>query len=215
MAVNYGIVKGTVTGHLRNADDDHYQILVQADTTMFRIASNVKSSAPHAPSVVLFKQLTALPSTLLSGLAALTPGFTKVPSTPGGLALDYLRGGLFDVTTMTPVPADATVGHNDLKDKLEAAMVSAMAKEGTLIYAFGSRWGPDAGQPDQYFKFVPGNGIHDIHMNQGNSGGYTGDNGIYQDGGLVLVFPDGTCQAFFFAFQSQSFHTDDHGNPVS
>ena len=24
----YGVLKGTVTGHLRDADDDHYQILV-------------------------------------------------------------------------------------------------------------------------------------------------------------------------------------------
>lgn len=219
MAINYGIVKGTVTGHLRNADDDHYQILVRSgdasNATLFRIASNVKSSAPHAPSVVLFKHLTTLPPTLLSGLAVLAPGFTKVASQPGGLALDYLRGGLFDVSTMTPVPADASVGHNDLKDKLEAAMVAAMAKDGTLIHAFGSRWGPEDGKPDQYFKFVPGNGIHDIHMNQGNSGGYAGDNGTYQDGGLVLVYPDATCEGFFFAFQSQSFHTDDHGNPIA
>lgn len=26
----YGVLKGTVIGHLRDADDDHYQILVSA-----------------------------------------------------------------------------------------------------------------------------------------------------------------------------------------
>jgi uncharacterized protein YukJ len=41
---------------------------------------------------------------------------------------------------------------------------------GSVIYAFGAKWGPEKGKPDKYFKFVPGNGIHDIHMNQGNSG---------------------------------------------
>ena len=34
----YGVLKGTVIGHLRNADDDHYQILVQAGKTLHRIA---------------------------------------------------------------------------------------------------------------------------------------------------------------------------------
>ena len=44
MALNYGVLKGTVTGHLRDADDDHYQILVSAGGAMFRIAVNVHSS---------------------------------------------------------------------------------------------------------------------------------------------------------------------------
>jgi uncharacterized protein YukJ len=49
----YGVLKGTIIGHLRDADDDHYQILVQAGNTLHRIATNVKSSAPNAPSTVL------------------------------------------------------------------------------------------------------------------------------------------------------------------
>lgn len=50
-------------------------------------------------------------------------------------------------------------------------------------------------------------------MNQGNSGKYKKDNGVYQDGGLVFQYPNGKWQAFFFAFQSQTFDTDDQGNP--
>lgn len=82
-----------------------------------------------------------------------------------------------------------------------------------MVYAFGEKWGPEKGKKDQYFKFVPGNGIHDIHMNQGNGGKYKKDNGTYQDGGLVFQYPNGKWQAFFFAFQSQTFDTDDRGNP--
>jgi len=59
-----------------------------------------------------------------------------------------------------------------------------------------------------------GNGIHDIHMNQGNGGQYANDNGTYQDGALIIESPDSTCQVFFIAFQSQTFQTDDNGNPV-
>jgi len=51
-------------------------------------------------------------------------------------------------------------------------------------------------------------------MNQGNGGQYANDNGTYQDGALIIESPDSTCQVFFIAFQSQTFQTDDNGNPV-
>ena len=78
---------GTVAGHLRDADDDHYQILVHAGTQMHRIASNVKSSAPNAPSIVLFQSTTTLPDVFVKGLRKLSPGFTALPSKPNTLAI--------------------------------------------------------------------------------------------------------------------------------
>ena len=215
MAINYGVLKGTVAGHLRDADDDHYQILVRAGTTVHRIATNVRSSAPKAPSVVLFQTTTTLPADLIAGLRALPAGFKKVPSKPGGLAIDFVRGGLVKTKSMKPLPPDEPGADNDLKDALETAVVKAMDLPGSIVYAFGSKWGPEKDKPDQYFKFVPGNGIHDIHMNQGNSGKYKKDNGVYQDGALFIEYPNDKWRAFFVAFQSQTFDTDDHGNPSS
>jgi uncharacterized protein YukJ len=52
-------------------------------------------------------------------------------------------------------------------------------------------------------------------MNQGNSGKYKKDNGVYQDGRLVFQYPDGKWLAFYFAFQSQTFKTDAKGNPAT
>ena len=210
----YGILKGTVIGHLRDADDDHYQIQVKAGNTVHRIASNVKSSAPNAPSTVLFQSTTTLPVQLMKDLRALVPGYRKLGSKPGGLAIDYVRGGLVNPKTMKPVPPDAPGVDNDLKDLLEAAVVRAMKEAGSVIYAFGAKWGPEKNTPDKYFRFLPGNGIHDIHMNQGNSGKYKKDNGIYQDGALIIEYPDRKWRTFFFAFQSQTFKTNDAGNPV-
>ena len=46
-------------------------------------------------------------------------------------------------------------------------------------------------------------------MNQGNGAGYRKDNGVFQDGGLIFEYPSGKRQAFLFAFQSQTFATDD------
>src|SRR6185295_3621929 len=210
----YGVLKGTVIGHLRDADDDHYQILVKAGKTLYRIAANVKSSAPKSPSTVLFLSITALPKKLTDDLTALNPGYLKLPSKPGGLAIDFVRSGIMKTALMKPLPPDTPGADNDLKDLLETAVVKAMKDEGSVIYAFGAKWGPET-KADQYFKFKPGNGIHDIHMNQGNSGKYKADNGTFQDGTLFIAYPDKKWRAFFIAFQSQSFQTDEHGNPLS
>jgi uncharacterized protein YukJ len=214
MALKYGVLKGVVTGHLRDADDDHYQILVKAGTGIHRIASNVKSSAPNSPSTVFFQTTTTLPDSFKKGLTELAAGFSKLKSESNGLAIDYVRGGLVKVKTMKLLPPDAPGVDNDLKDLLETAIVKAMDLEGSTIYAFGAKWGPEPGKADKYFRFVPGNGIHDIHMNQGNSGKYKKDNGIYQDGALVISYPDDKWRAFFFAFQSQDFETDESGNSI-
>jgi len=112
------------------------------------------------------------------------------------------------------VPPEEPGVDNDLKDLLEAAVVRAMKESGSIIYAFGARWGPEKTTRDKYFKFLPGNGIHDIHMNQGNSGSYKKDNGVFQDGALIVEYPGDKWRTFFFAFQSQSFKTDGAGNPI-
>jgi len=205
MPVNYGVLKGTVTGHLRDADDDHYQILVSAAKTMYRIAVNVESSMK--PPDLRFQSLTSLPSSLTHELTVLPPGYKKLPGKPGGIAQDFVRGGIVKIDKFKVVPGNVPGANNDLKDTMEDAVVTAMALAGSVIYAFGARFGPDK-KKDQYFKFAPGNGLHDIHMNQGNDKKHAGDDGVYQDGCLIFQYPNGKYRAFYMAFQSQSFHTD-------
>jgi uncharacterized protein YukJ len=205
MPVNYGVLKGTVTGHLRDADDDHYQILVSAAKTMYRIAVNVESSTK--PPDLRFQSLTSLPSSLTHDLTVLPPGYKKLPGKPGGIAQDFVRGGIVKTDKFKVVPGNRPGAHNDLKDTMEDAVVNAMALAGSVIYAFGARFGPEK-KKDQYFKFTPGNGLHDIHMNQGNDKSHKGDDGVYQDGCLIFQYPNGKYLAFYMAFQSQSFHTD-------
>src|SRR5215468_10398847 len=100
----YGVLKGTVHGHLRDADDDHYQILVSAAKTMFRLAVNVKSSLK--PPDLLFQTLTSIPASLTQGLVALPAGFKKLASKPGGLAQDFVRGGIVKIDKFEVVPGD-------------------------------------------------------------------------------------------------------------
>ena len=168
--LNYGVLKGTITGHLRDADDDHYQILVTAGNTMFRIAVNVHSSL--TPPDLLFQTITSLPGSLTPQLTALKTGFTKWP-TSRALAQDFVRGGIVKVDKFKVVPGDIPGTDNDLKDTMEDAVVAAIDQEGSLIYALGARFGPEKVK-DKYFKFLPGNGVHDIHMNQGTAAAMRG-----------------------------------------
>jgi hypothetical protein len=111
---------------------------------------------------------------------------------------------------MRALPADAAGPDNDLPDLLDAHVTRATGDPSADLYAFGQRWGPEDGNPDKVFGFEPGDGVHDIHMNQGNDPTFVRDDGVWQDGGLLLHFPAASrWVAIFLAFQSQAWHTDD------
>ncbi|MGI4804783.1 MAG: DUF2278 family protein, partial [Janthinobacterium lividum] len=66
-----------------------------------------------------------------------------------------------------------------------------------------------------FFAHNPSLGVHDIHMNQGDTGNEGKNNGSGQDGALFIHFKDtGKWVAMFFRFQNQSIHTDQNGEPV-
>ena len=205
----YGVLKGkAIEVRLGAGQSPHYQVRIVDDTTDYRIAINVKSQL--APSDLEFIVLERFAHPITSAIEGLPRGFTKLERKPGTGALDFIRGNLFERTQMRPLPFSVPGFDNDLNEKLDRVMQRAVADEGALVYAFGERWGPEAAVKDKYFGFLPGNGIHDIHMNQGNSGRFVGDDGVYQDGGLLVHFPDQhEWTAVFLKFQSQSWHTHD------
>lgn len=150
-------------------------------------------------------------------LRAAAPGYTDLTGTQALPALDFLRsdilvggagtgnwrdsdvmdeGAMRSTTTFQPVAL------------LEAAFDRAMATHAD-VYAFGRTYtGGDAG-------------IHDIHMNQGSNGFHFLNNGsdnndhndVWQDGAILINFPDGTWTAYFTAFTQQLVPTDGRGNP--
>jgi uncharacterized protein YukJ len=206
----YGVLVGRAIDRRSEGDIDtpHYQIHVRGGGVEFRVAVNVLSQ--QHPSELLYLADEAFDHPLLRGLPNLPEGFTPLPSSPGGLALDFIRANLFEPTMLRPVPATAPGPDNDLADKLDHFVERAVADPAARLYAFGQRWGPEPATPDKVFGFSPGNGIHDIHMNQGNSQQFRGDDGVWQDGGLLVHYPtQNQWVAIFLAFQSQAWHTDD------
>jgi uncharacterized protein YukJ len=206
---NYGVFKGRpISRRLATGSSPHYQIqLVDENGTNFRVAINVLSRT--APSEVMFYVKPFFIHPITAVVKPLSSGFHPLASQPDSGALDFIRGNLFPPGMMTPLPISVPGPDNDLNEKLDQVVQRAMSDEKALVYAFGQRWGPE-NKADNYFGFKPGNGIHDIHMNQGNVGRFVNDDGVWQDGGLLFEFPNqNQWTAVFLKFQSQSWHTDD------
>jgi uncharacterized protein YukJ len=205
----YGVLKGkAIEVRLGAGQSPHYQVRIIDDTTDYRIAVNVKSQL--APSEVEYIVIEGFQHPITAVVEPLPRGFKRLSPAPDSGALDFIRGNLFDRSKMRPLPFSVPGFDNDLNEKLDRVMQRALADENALVYAFGERWGPEPQTKDKYFGFLPGNGIHDIHMNQGNHERFKTDDGVWQDGGLLIHFPDQEeWTAIFLKFQSQSWHTDD------
>jgi uncharacterized protein YukJ len=220
---NYSVLAGRPTaGKVVSGASAHYQITMEAKGGPFTVAVNIQSVDGSEVLYAIEEEFTP-PD--LTGLLALPMGMTKLETKAGGLALDYARstvGGSPMITKaqMTLLPkagakakgdsAEAQMIQQARAKALENAVITLLNmtiadKEG-VIYAFGSSFA-DQGKVD---------GIHDIHMNQGNpKNNHGGDNGVWQDGALFIHLPvKKTWTAVFIAFQTESWKTDSVGNPV-
>ncbi|HEX2735811.1 MAG TPA: DUF2278 family protein [Polyangiaceae bacterium] len=204
----YGVLKGSVVDRrLASGSNPHYQLHIVDHTTDYRIAVNVQSQDKSQVQYVVAPHFR---HPILDGLQELPLGFRRVAAGPNGLALDFIRANLVDKSSFVPLPLSAPGPDNDLNEKLDHYVQRAMGDESAVLYAFGERWGPEAQIKDKIFGFLPGNGVHDIHMNQGNDPGHAGDDGVWQDGGLLFQFPQtGEWVAILLKFQSQAWHTDE------
>jgi uncharacterized protein YukJ len=204
----YGVLRAAVIDRrIEKTGTPHYQIHLRAAGTDYRAAVGVRSR--QSPPDLLHLGDDRFDHPILEHLRRLPDGFTEIESCAGGAAIDYIRGNLFGRQLMRPAPVAAPGPENDLGDFLDHFVRRALGDLDARAYVFGETWGPEA-KPDTIFGFRPGNGIRDVHMNQGNNGRFTGDDGVFQDGALLLNFPAADeWTAIFLAFQSQAWHTDD------
>jgi uncharacterized protein YukJ len=209
---NYGVLKARPQqGVQATASSPHYQILVvDENETKFRVAVNVESN--NQPVDLQYYIDADFQNAIISQLGTLASTFTALDSQPGGLALDYVRGGLFPLDQVDQLFAIAA--EKPLSQLLDAQIQQAIAEPDAFLCAFGTRW-PESNTPDQPFGFVPDNGIHNIHMNQGDTdSSFASENGPWQDGALLIFLPSTQkWTAIFLKFQSQSWQTDANGQP--
>ncbi len=166
-------------------------------------AINIKSGDTHESRLAYWAAPRFI-HPITEELAALNDGvygFQLLAGTseqgPGGLALDFIRGNLFDRNSGRILPHDVAGPDNDILDEVRPIIDRAISTDAT-VYIYGSH-------------FNDGKGIHDIHMNQGNAQSWAKDNGVYQDGAVIFQFGD-HWEAVFIGFASQAIHTEDGGD---
>jgi uncharacterized protein YukJ len=214
MLTTYGVLRGKVDRFQREDDHDtpHLQIrVVDALQQAWRVPVNVLSKDQ---SFLVFHRADPLIShPILAGLNELVAGFSElaIPLRSPAASLDYLRAPLFDWPTGIAAPHVGPGENDDLQDTLITYLRQLQLQDGEL-FAFGAKF-PAPGQAfqprpiDQ--ELQTRQGVHDIHMNQGNAnpGSFAKDNGVFQDGGLILRFPNRDV-GLFLRFQTQWLPTD-------
>jgi uncharacterized protein YukJ len=190
----YGVLRATILDRRRaTGHRAHYQLLCGLGEERWRAAINARSDAP--PSDVAYALLRPFDHPALHGLEE---GWT-----PLARGLDYVRDTRCAPGDFRPLPADRPGPGNDLSDLLDRVL-----RPGARVYVFGEPWGPDRAA-DPHFGFPHGRGLHDVHQNQGNIARFRADDGVGQDGGLVVEGEDGARTAILLRFQSQAWRTDD------
>jgi uncharacterized protein YukJ len=206
---NYSVLRGDPKGGEvvfdQNGANPHYRIYMQDGS---QADVNIESQDGSEVLYVIYSNFTPPNPGLLDELQT---GMTALDRVPGTLALDYVReeiNGEFMVqrADMTLLPIGTQDPNNQLKNAVVDLLNQAVADPDGAIYAFGSAYADSNGA----------SGVHNIHMNQGNSGKFSDDNGTWSDGALFINLPaSNTWTALFIAFQTESWQTDDNGNAIS
>jgi uncharacterized protein YukJ len=173
---------------------------------LFRAAINIKSGDKKDSRLVFWVDREFSEHPIIDKLSDLEPGFHPLEDTkasPDGPRIDFIRSNLFTINSGRVLPHDIEGPGNDIIDVLEPEVRQAIEHQAE-VYIFGAR-------------FNTGDGIHDVHMNQGNKARWKKDDGVFQDGALLIHFtnPD-RWVGVFLGFASQAAHTDDRtGHAIS
>jgi uncharacterized protein YukJ len=213
--LQYGVLRGRVDVFKREDDfsTPHLQIrVVDGRNQAWRVPVNVLSVDQ---SRLIFHRADPFQhSPIIAALLQVAAGFTPLPpaTRSASSALDYFRAPLFDWPNGVAIPHTGPGAEDDLQDVLLTYLKQLHDQDGEL-FAFGAKF-PEPGQPpnprpiDREFGTVQG--VHDIHMNQGNPnpGRFANDNGVFQDGGLILRFGS-RYVGLFLRFATQWLPTND------
>jgi uncharacterized protein YukJ len=215
MTLAYGYVKSKIRAVVgvkgsrhRSEVQYHLHLTLAVSGGDWDVAINVGTN--DADDLLTYKLVYDIHHPITADLAAAKPGFADLSDTDALPALDFMRSDILSETGIWRM-SDVIDGSNAVEPIASVTRLVTRAKDqGLDIYLFGRRYNT-------------GDGIHDIHMNQGSTGSFLhrdGDdsndhNDIWQDGGLLVDLGDGSWAAYFSAFERQLVPTDALGNPMS
>jgi hypothetical protein len=140
-----------------------------------------------------FKIVDRMNANLFQVISSLAHGYHPLNRNSASGAMDYARSSI-----LQPRPVWTTVTGSEAGDAL-----IAMVRPSQKVYVFGA-------------PYPHGNGMHDVHCNQGDPQGsqWYPENGIWQDGCVFVKKTDGTLSTYLGMFLNQTLNTDNNGNPV-
>jgi hypothetical protein len=207
MLPSYGVVIGTYSSyHTDQGEWYHLDIEMQAGQTQYEAAVDVNEQQGNFQYLIL-KNLDA---SLFATVAALPDGWHHLDSNPTSGAIDYARSpillkplgclaifwGMIDAVFGTDLRPWTNVTGDEAKNALITMITSS-----TRLYAFGA-------------PYTGGNGVHDVHCNQGDPpGSFQVHDGIWQDGCVFATMKDGSLSAYLGKFSTQTLNTNSQGLP--
>jgi hypothetical protein len=140
-----------------------------------------------------------------STVLQLAEGWYTLEQTPDSGALDYIR---------SPAIRDHQWVSGDSQEASTA--LESVIDGGKTFYVYGEPFGSHGRSTRRSAHRGSALGVHNIHQNQGNpvGGPHEAENGIWQDGALIVQKDDGSLVAFINKFKSQVDSTDDDGTPT-
>jgi hypothetical protein len=224
---HYGVLVGSLTSHFRDTPDDqgrwyHLHLNVDAGGSNYAAAIDVDSHA--SATGVEWKRLT-VPGSAIGPVASLAAGWHELGRSQTDGALDHLRHPAFlpspgCLFVVAPAPwlrdllARLTAARNAERHWIQGSYLEASVALEEIL-AVGRKtfvWGE---------PFTQGLGVHNVHQNQGDPKGtgpqaqtWWDENGIWQDGGVMTLRPDGQLDVFISKFTSQAYKTDAAGHPA-
>ncbi|NHQ59972.1 YukJ family protein [Chlorobium sp. BLA1] len=194
----------------------HCNLKVQAGKRVFRCPVDLDSKRDaHG---IQWRVIELLPQAFDS-LLRLPDGWHPLDSEPGSGALDYYRTPELQPTCAC-ISATHTSGATEKKSPEPECSLCEAWKYGTGFAAFRDLE-PLLMHARKLFifgePFRTGNGVHNIHQNQGDSpqSQWYAENGAWQDGAVVVLRRDHTLAAFLCKFNTQSFFPSSSTAPES
>ncbi len=213
MALPYGFVKAKITSEPKlkpsrhnNETQYHLHFSMLVDGDKWDVAVNVGTNDDD--DLLKYKLVLDFRHPIIQTLAEAEAGAQDMTGQSALPALDFLRSDLLQNTGKWR-DSDVMDGSEDAQPVASLARLLSKAHRQTFdVYVFGR-------------FFNTGDGIHDVHLNQGSTKGFihrpgndsNDHNDIWQDGALMVDSGEPEWAAYFSAFNQQLVPTDDLGNP--
>jgi uncharacterized protein YukJ len=183
----------------------HFSMLV--DGKNWDVAVNVGTN--DADDLLKYKLVFDFRHPVIETLGAANVGDHDLTGQSALPALDFLRSDLLENTGKWR-DSDVMDGSDDAEPSFSLKrLISKAHAQDFDVYVFGR-------------FYTEGNGIHDVHLNQGSTKSFihrpdndsNDHNDIWQDGALLVNIGEPEWAAYFAAFNQQLVPTDDLGNPL-